>query len=294
MCGVVLRPSTVRAARSASRYGRHADSQLAAGIAYRVLFSLVPLVALVVSLLDRLLPSELRRDIVDWLFHRLPGSTLKSAVNQSLSHPGTAAPLVAVIALAGLLWAASGMMASIRTAFRVVIWQVPGPTYARGKLRDLLLVALAGGLILVAFAASLIAQVIAEAGKGLSHALGLEGVAAAAATVVEVAGGLLVGFLALAVLYLVVPPIHVRLGAVWPSAALAALAIEVLSRGFAIYTAKTGLNHIYGPFGVVFTFLLLIYLLATILLLGAELTAIRGHTAPKRPQHKERDRAASA
>ena len=162
--------------------------------------------ALVVSLLDRLLPSELRRDIVDWLFHRLPGSTLKSAVNQSLSHPGAAAPLVAVIALAGLLWAASGMMASIRTAFRV-IWEVRGPTYARGKLRDLLLVALAGGLILVAFAASLIAQVIAQAGKGVSDALGLEGAAAAAGTVVEVAGGLLVGFLALAVLYLVVPPI---------------------------------------------------------------------------------------
>jgi membrane protein len=276
-----------------SRYGRHADSQLAAGIAYRVLFSLVPLVALVVSLLDRLLPSELRRDMVDWLFHRLPGSTLKSAVNQSLSHPGTAAPVVAVIALAGLLWAASGMMASIRTAFRV-IWEVPGPTYVRGKLRDLLLVTLAGGLILAAFAASLIAQVIAQAGKGLSDALGLEGAAAAAGTVVEVAGGLMVGFVALAILYLVVPPIKVQLGAVWPSAALAALAIEVLSRGFAIYTTKTGLNHIYGPFGVVFTFLLLLYLLATILLLGAELTAIRGHTAPKRPQHKERDRAASA
>jgi len=185
------------------------------------------------------------------------------------------------------------MMASIRTAFRV-IWEVRGPTYARGKLRDLLLVALAGGLILVAFAASLIAQVIAEAGKGLSDALGLEGAAAAAGTVVEVAGRLLVGFLALAILYSVVPPIKVQLGAVWPSAALAALAIEVLSRGFAIYTAKTGLNHIYGPFGVVFTFLLLIYLLATILLLGAELTAIRGHAAQERPQHEERDRAASA
>ena len=32
-------------------YGRHAGSQLAAGLAYRVLFSLVPLLALVVSLL---------------------------------------------------------------------------------------------------------------------------------------------------------------------------------------------------------------------------------------------------
>lgn len=258
----------------ASRYGRHADSQLAAGIAYRVLFSLVPLVALVVSVLDLLLPSELRKDVVDWLFHRLPGQTLKSAVNQSLAHPGTAGPLVAVVALVGLLWAASGMMASIRTALRVV-WEVPGSTYVRGKLRDLLLVGLAGGLILVALVVSLIAQVIAQAGKGLSDALGLGGAASAAGTVVELAGGLLVAFLALTVLYLVVPPIRTRLSAVWPSAALGALAIVLLTRGFAIFATRTGLNHIYGPFGVIFTFLLLIYLLATIILLGAELTATR-------------------
>jgi membrane protein len=265
----------------ASRYGRHADSQLAAGIAYRVLFSLVPLVALVVSGLDLLLPSELRTDIVDWLFHALPGQTLKTAVNESLSHPGTAAPLVAIIALTGLLWAASGMMASIRIAFRVV-WELPGPTYVRGKLRDLVLVGLAGALVLIAFGVSLAAQLIAEAGKGLSDALGLQGGAKVAGAIAESSAGLLVGFLALTVLYSAVPPIRVRLRLVWPSAALAALAIEILIRGFAFYAARTSLNHIYGPFGVVFTFLLLIYLLATILLLGAELTAAREQRATPR------------
>lgn len=118
-----------------SSYGRHAGQQLAAGIAYRVLFSLVPLLALVVSALDLLLPSGVRVDIVNWLFHGIPGKELESAVNKSISHPGATAPLVTLVAVAGLLWAASGMMASIRVAFRVV-WEVPGPTYVRGKLRD--------------------------------------------------------------------------------------------------------------------------------------------------------------
>jgi len=258
----------------ASRYGRHADSQLAAGIAYRVLFSLVPLVALVVSVLDLVLPSELRKDIVDWIFHAVPGESLKAAVDKSVSHPGTAAPLVALLAVAGLLWAASGMMASIRIAFRVA-WEVPGPTYLRGKLRDLLVVGLAAVLILVAFGVSLVAQLIASAGKGVSDALGLEGAAGVIGTIVESAGGLLVAFLALAVLYSVVPPVPVRFRFVWPSAALGALAIELLIRGFAIYASRTSLNHIYGPFATAFTFLLLIYLLATVLLLGAELVAER-------------------
>jgi membrane protein len=258
----------------ASRYSRHADSQLAAGIAYRVLFSLVPLLALVVSVLDLALPAEIRRDIVDWLFHSLPGRTLESAVDKSLSHPGTTAPIVTVAAVAGLLWAASGMMGSIRIALRVV-WEVPGPTYVRGKLRDLLLVVLAAVLILLACGVSLVAQLIAEAGKSLSDALHLEGGTAVVATLAELTGGLIVAFLALAVLYSVVPPVRAELRLVWPSAALGAVAIEALIRGFAVYAARTSFDHIYGPFGTLFTFLLLVYLLATVLLLGAELTAER-------------------
>jgi membrane protein len=233
--------------------------------------------------LDLVLPSELRKDIVDWLLHAVPGVSLKAAVNRSVSHPGTAAPLVTFLAVAGLLWAASGMMDSIRTAFRVV-WETPGPTFLRGRLRDLLLVGLAAVLILVAFGVSVAAQLIASAGKGLSDALDLHGLAGVAGTLAESAGGLLVAFLALAVLYSVVPPNPVRFRLVWPSAALGALAVELLIRGFAFYAARTSLNRIYGPFGAVFTFLLLIYLLAMILLLGAELTAERQLSAHERQQ----------
>jgi len=262
-------------------YGRHAGSQLAAGIAYRVLFSMVPLVALVVSVLDLVLPPELRTDIVNWLFHAFPGEGVQSAVNKSVAHPGATAPLVALVALAGLLWAASGMMASIRIAFRVV-WEVPGPTYVRGKLRDLLLVVLAGGLVLVAFAVSLAAQIVAAAGKSVSDALGLQSGARVLGTLVELGGGLFVAFLALALLYSVVPPVRVPFRRVWPSALLAAAAVELLIRGFAWYAAHTSLDRIYGPLGAVFAFLLLVYFLGTVLLVGAELTAFRQLTGASR------------
>jgi membrane protein len=257
-----------------SAYGRHAGSQLAAGISYRVLFSLVPLLALLVSVIDLLLPSEARKDIVAWLFHRFPGHGLESAVNKSISHPGATAPLVALVAVAGLLWAASGMMASIRIAFRVV-WEVPGPTYVRGKLRDFLLVALAAALLLVAFGVSLAAQLVAEAGKGVSAAVGLQGDTRVVDAISQLGGGLLVGFLALIVLYWVVPPVRVGFGQVWLSAALAAAGIELLIKGFAFYAARTTANSVYGPLGALFTFLLLVDLLGTVLLLGAELTAAR-------------------
>jgi len=266
------------ARETASRYGRHAGSQLAAGIAYRVLFSLVPLIALVVSTLDLVLPSEVRKDIVDWVFHKLPGQGIESAVNKSVAHPGATAPIVGLVAVVGLLWAASGMMASIRVAFRVV-WEVRGPTYVRAKLRDFLLVGLAALLILLAFGVSFAVQLVSQAGKGLSDVLGLEGAARIAGAAAELAGGLLIGFVALAVVYSVVPPVRVRFADVWPVAVLAAVAVEVLIRGFAVYAARTSLNHVYGPLGTVFAFLLLIYLLGTILLVGAELIAERQSSA---------------
>jgi YihY family inner membrane protein len=166
------------------------------------------------------------------------------------------------------------MMASIRVAFRVV-WEVPGPTYVRGKLRDFLLVGLAAALLLVAFGVSLAAQLVAEAGKGVSAAIGLQAGARIAAEIAQFGAGLLIAFLALVVLYWVVPPVRAPFVHVLPSAALAAVAIELLIKGFAFYAARTGANSVYGPLGALFTFLLLVYLLGTVLLLGAELTATR-------------------
>jgi len=256
-------------------YGRHAGSQLAAGLAYRVLFSLVPLLALVVSLLDIFLPAHTRTSIVHWLLGAIPGSQVESAVDKSAAHAGTTAPLVTVIAIGVLLWAATGMMGSIRTAFRV-IWERPGATYVRGKLRDFLVVGLAALLILVAFGVSLVAQIVAQAGKNVSDAIGWRGGATVFGTLVEVGAGLAVAFLAFYVLYTVVPPVRERFALVWPAALLAAAAVEVLIRGFAFYaTHFTSYNKIYGSLGVVFIFLFLLYLLAMIVLLGAELIVAR-------------------
>jgi membrane protein len=255
-------------------YGRHAGSSLAAGLAYRVLFSLVPLLALVVSLLDIFLPKNARTSIVHWLFNGVPGTAFESAVDNSAAHTGTA-PLVTLIAVVILLWAATGMMGAIRTAFRV-IWEQPGAKYVRGKLRDFLLVALTALLILAAFGASLAAQIVAQAGKGVSDWIGWHGGGTIFGTLVELCAGLAVAFLAFTVLYTVVPPVRERFGAVWPSALLAAVAVEVLIRGFAFYATNfTSYNKIYGSLGILFVFLFLVYLLAMILLLGAELIVAR-------------------
>jgi membrane protein len=257
-------------------YSRHAGSQLSAAIAYRVLFSLVPFAALVITIVDVVLPDSRREQFVNWLFGFVPGNDLANAVEGTLADSGATAPILALIALATLLWGASGMMASIRIAFRVIWDRERGPTYVRSKLRDFALVGFAGVLIMAAFAFSAVVRIVVETGVSLFDRLGWSGAGGLVPTVAEVALSTTVVFVALLLLYRVVPPATMPLRLLWPSAAAAAIAFEVAVYGYAIYATRfANFNTVYGPIGAVLLFLLLVYLLAAIVLLGAETAAAR-------------------
>jgi membrane protein len=260
-------------------FSRHAGSQLSAAIAYRVLFSLVPFAALLVTVVDIVLPESRREQFVNWLFGFVPGNDVANAVDRTLADSGASAPIVALVALATLLWAASGMMASIRIAFRVIWDRERGPTYVRSKLRDFALVGLAGVLVVAAFAFSFIVRFVVETGAGLVDRFDWSGAGGLVSTAAEVALSTLVVFVALLLLYRLVPPVTMRVRLLWPSAAAAAVAFEVAVYGYAIYATRfASFNTIYGPIGAVLLFLLLVYLLAAIVLLGAESAAARSRT----------------
>jgi membrane protein len=260
-------------------YGRHAGSQLSAAIAYRVLFSLVPFAALLLSILDVFVPPSSREQFVNWLFDEVPGDDLKSSIDRALAGSSASAPIVGLIALGLLLWGASGMMASIRIAFRLIWEGDVGPTYVRNKLRDFAFVAVAGVLVVGAFALSILVRVVVETGTDVSDALGWTAGATAVSTVAEIGSSTLVVFAALLALYRFVPPVRTPVGLLWPSALAAAVAFEVTVYGYAVYATRfASFSTIYGPIGAVLAFLLLVYLLAAIVLLGAETVAARRPT----------------
>jgi membrane protein len=266
-------------------YSRHAGSQLAAAIAYRVLFSFVPFLALLVTIVDVVLPQSRREQFIDWLSAEVGGTGLEDSVERALTGSGSSAPIVALVALVTLLWGASGMMASIRIAFRLIWNRDSGLTYARSKLRDFALVGFVGALVVCAFGLSLLVSVVVETGSALSRSLGLSGIPTVLSTAADVGVSTLVVFAALLALYRFVPPVTEPLRLLWPSAVAAAVAFEVCVHGYAVYTTRfADFNSVYGPIGAVLAFLLLVYLLAAIVLLGAETAAARrsphGDSAP--------------
>ena len=261
-------------------YSRHAGSQLSAAIAYRVLFSLVPFAALLLTIVDAVLPTSRRERFVEWLFGIFPGNDLQQSIDNTLAASGTSAPIVGVIALGVLLWGASGMMASIRIAFRVIWDHGSGPTYVRSKLRDFALVGLAGALVVAAFALSIIVRIVVQTGSEISDALGFTSGASALSSVVEVIASTMLIFAALLALYRFVPPVAMPLAHLWPSALAAAIAFHLAVYGYAVYATRfASFNTIYGPIGAVLVFLLLVYLLAAIVLLGAETAAARSRSS---------------
>ena len=262
-------------------YGRHASSQLAAAISYRVLFSIVPLVTLLIAILNLVLPAEPRSDFVNWLFGIVPGDEVEQSVNRSLRQQSTSASVAGLVALGFLLWSASGMMGALRTAMRVIWDSDTGRPFVGGKLVDLAFVIGAGLLLLTAFALSVVLQVLVGIGQDVSHAIGWEGEGRLLGAGVEFLAGTGVAFLALLALYRLLPPVHMRFADLWPAALLAAVALQVAMAGFSVYLSHfADWSAVYGSLGAVLAFLVLIYVAATVMLVGAELAAAWPHARP--------------
>ena len=211
--------------------------QRAAAISYHVLFSLVPFLAVLLTVLELVLPDSAHDRVVNWLvgIAQLP-IDVSTSVEGAIEQAGTPASVAGAIALAGFIWAASGMMGAIRLAF-MVVWggEVRRP-YLRGKLLDGALVLGAGLLILTAFGLTIVVQVATETSTKIADELGLgERATGGIGALAQLGASLALAFAAFALLYRVVPPVPVRLLDVLPGAAFATIGVHLAVAGFSIY-----------------------------------------------------------
>jgi membrane protein len=274
---------------AASTFGRTASSQRAAAISYHVLFSLVPFVAVLVSVLELVLPETMQERVVSWLVGALslPGG-LEDSVDAAIEDAGPPASAAGVVALVGLLWTASGMMASVRSAFRAVWSSEAKHPYLRGKLLDLVLMVGGGVLVVSAFGLTVVVQVATEASTTIAEKLGRgESATAVLGELAQLCASLTLAFGAFVLLYRFVPPVAPRLRDVLPGALVAAVGMHVASAGFSIYLTRfADFDDVYGPLGAVLAFLVLVYVAAVVLLLGACVAAAWPQTAIP-PPHQE-------
>jgi membrane protein len=256
------------------RYFADSCSQAAAAIAYRVLFSIVPLAIVLVSIFGLVLQDDsVRSDVVNTIVDALPVSAKgKQNVEDAVTAIATPASAAGLVSLLVFAWAATGMMAAIRSGLERAMGLVESRPAARGKLVDLGLIVGAAALVLVTAGLTLLGPLVQRAAGPLSDVTGI--------SAETLSGGILRGatFLLVIVvvllLYRFVPSGGLRIRDGLVGAIVTALLLQLISFASGlIYERTTRLSVVYGSLTAALVFLYSMYLYSSALLLGAEVAA---------------------
>ncbi|HXF97778.1 MAG TPA: YihY/virulence factor BrkB family protein [Gaiellaceae bacterium] len=244
--------------------------QYAAAIAYHALFSLFPLTIVLVSVFGLVLQDDdLRRQVTGELVAVLPVSEqARRDLERSIEEIASPLSALGLISLVALLWGASGMMGAIRVGLETALKVERGRPPARAKAVDVLLVAASGLLVLVVLGLSAFAAFF---GRVLERAAEEVGVSAPVELLVRDGGQLALLAATALFLYRFVPARSIGHRAAVAGAVLTALGVWAATRLLAaVFGDFSRYNLIYGSLAGVTTFLFFVYVVALIVLLGAE------------------------
>jgi membrane protein len=248
-------------------------TDLAAALTYYGVLAIFPLIIVLVSILG-LIGQSVIQPLLQNLGKVAPGPAKQiftSAIQNIQSSRGTAGVLF-IVGLAAALWSASGYVAAFMRASNVV-WDVKEGRPIWKTLPVRLGVTL---VTVVLLAISALAVVLTG---GLAKQVGnLIGVGGSAVTVWDIAKWpvlLLIVALMLAILYYTAPNVR-QPGFRWvtPGGILAVLLSVLASAAFAFYVANfSSYNKTYGALASVIVFLVWLWIINTVILLGAEFNA---------------------
>jgi membrane protein len=253
-------------------YFRHHASQYAAGIAYRILFSLAPLAIVLVSVMGLILQNtEVRNDVVDLIVEHLPFSASGAQnVEDAIVAIATPASAFGFVSLFVFVWAATGMMGAIRTGLENALEVERGRPAARGKLVDFVLIVGTAVLVLVVAGLSVLGDIIRRGIERLTSGAG--------GGLVELAlqhgVPLLISTIVVLLLYRFVPARRIRLKEAVAGALVTAVLLLVISLASGLlYEKTTRLSVVYGSLTAALVFLYSVYLYACAVLFGAEVAS---------------------
>ncbi|HTX36986.1 MAG TPA: YhjD/YihY/BrkB family envelope integrity protein [Bryobacteraceae bacterium] len=246
--------------------------RLGAALAYYTLLSLAPLLVLVVSFAGVFFRRTLIASGLLWQVRNLMGDVGTKIIRPVLENSQPATGIIAgVLGMLTLLVGASGVFLELRDSLDTV-WEVK-PPYGSGLLslvRERLsafLMVLGTGLILSVslFLTTLFATPV----RFLLRFLPSSGIVSAGlATCVS----LVVMTLVFALIFKVVPDIHIRWSDVWIGAVVTAALFTAGKWLIALYLSKASIGSAYAAAGSLVIFLTWVYYSVQIFLFGAEFT----------------------
>lgn len=252
---------------------------MGAAIAYYTVFSIAPLLLIVISVAGLVFGAEAARGEVVTQLQGLLGTDGAEAVEDMLvavSEPGTST-LTTLLGFAALLVGATTVFAELQSSLDR-IWRVPERLQYSGLWGLLRARVLSFGMILgIGFL--LIVSLLASAGLSAMGRVWapLFGEGEVIAHVVDFVISLAIITTIFAMIYKFMPRAQIRWHDVWLGALVTALLFVIGKFLIGLYIGKSGVASGYGAAGSLVILLLWVYYSAQIFLLGAEFTWLYAH-----------------
>lgn len=258
-----------------SNWGVHRCSAQSAALAFYTIFSLAPILVVVIALAGMFFGEEAVRGQIFSEFQGLMGrdsALLIQDVLKSAARPSSGS-LPAVIGVVTLLLGATAVFGQLQDALNTVWAVAPKPgaaltTLLRKRLHSFALVVGLGFLLLVSL-------VLSAALSGFSSYL--ERVFAFPVDLLEIAN-FVVSFVAItllfAMMYRILPDVRLAWRDVWLGSILTSLLFMVGKTLISLYLGRTSVASAYGAAGSLVVILLWVYYSSLIFFFGAELTRV--------------------
>jgi membrane protein len=232
-------------------------------VAYYALLSLVPFMFLAVSLLGLVGQLSASSYMIRELGHILPGQSTHDLLQPVRSVQRNAGTL-GIIGLLGIVWASLGFYSALESALNIV-FRVQNRAFLHQKWVTLSLVV---SSVVVLFA-SLLATIAATGwvDRHAPHLIQLN-VAAYLATMAASSAG---SFLFLMAIYRYLTNVELRRGDVWPGALVGTALFQVSFQALPLYLRFSDQLLALRAFGGLVILLVWLYLMANIIVLGAEI-----------------------
>lgn len=244
-------------------------NQAAASLAYYVIFSLFPLLLVLISAGSFFLNSnQVYLRVSKLIDQSIPDSAqwIDQNLNQILQQRGT----VGIIGLITLIWAASGGFISLAYNINLAWLEAPQRNFFQGRLIGFEMIAGISGLFFLSLIFDWMLSLLRLFHIPIATSLGLNFWSWLWSFLAW-----LTIFVLFFALYYWVPTVSVKGSAAFWGALTASAAWDLSTSLFSLYL-RSGFNRyeiVYGSIGTLVAFLFLIYILATVTLFGAHLTA---------------------
>lgn len=281
-------PSTIRMLGTAiSAWLADGAPRLGASLAYYTLFSLAPILLVVIAIAGFAFGEEAVRGQIVAELDQLVGPEGAKAVQTLLqgARRESGGALATVLGTVTFLLAATGAFLELQYALNRV-WRVqpkPGLSVRAillDRLRSFGIVVGIGFLLLVSLAVS---AALAALGDVLGRAPGLPAIWMA----VNAALGFAVVAVLFALLFKYLPDVELRWRDVWLGGAVTALLFTAGKQLIGLYLGKSATASSYGAAGSVVVLMLWVYYTSQVVLLGAEFTRVFTRRNRSRPQPQE-------